>query len=243
MGVGGAVFNSVNGTLHVSDCYFASNISDKGGAIANFGAMTINTPAGRPKSEFLGNTTSGGGFGGAIFTGAIAPLATADIQHTIFTDNVAGGDNPGRLATFKGGAIATNAGGLMNIAHCTFNDNRAQDGGAIYADGLPAQFATLTVSDTAFTNNFALNILGRGGAVIIGDLNAHFTRCAFNSNSAETEGGAIFQDMGQLTLDTCTFVGNTALGPFGSHDIANLVVGGSPSTVFLINTSAVVVLI
>ncbi len=239
--VGGAIFNS-GGILTVVNCYFGGNVGKDGGAIANLGSLTVTGAAnGGAKSEFSGNTSEG--FGGAIYTGGAGPVPVADIQNTLFTDNVAG-DTPGRLGTHKGGAIATNLGGFLSIAGCTFTANKAQDGGAMYADGPSSINPNLLVSDSKFESNHAHGLRGNGGAAWIKELNAKFTTCQINSNQSDNEGGGIFQDAGKLDLVTCMFAGNVALGSWDGRfadDVANFVGLGNPTTVTLFGTVVTVV--
>lgn len=242
-GDGGVLFNGVNSSTTVVNCYFASNLAKNGGAIDNSGQLTVAPQAaGAAKTEFLGNTTEL--FGGAIRTGAVG-ICTADIHDAVFTDNVAGGDDPGRTGTHKGGAIASNVGGTLAVTGCTFTANRAQEGGAIYADapGALGGPLTFTVTNSAFESNHAIAAGAKGGAVYSGGNNAQMTGCAFRGNLSDMEGGAIYQFKGWLVLDTCTFMNNAASGPLGSPDVLNEVGLGNPTTVVLINTVVGVVLL
>jgi hypothetical protein len=118
--------------------------------------------------------------------------------------------------TDYGGAIYNR--GTLALNNCTFNNNSALLGGAIYNDGNDGS-ATLTVQNCAFSNNFG----GQYGGAILndGDLgNATLTvvGSTFNNNSSD-EGGAICNSIqssggGNAVVDVsnCTFTTNSAFG-------------------------------
>jgi hypothetical protein len=100
--------------------------------------------------DYRGNLTVTGcilsgnsaGRGGAIFNYG---GGTVTVSNTILSGNIA---NPSFAG--EGGAIYNNGvnGGTVTISGCTFSDNSAYEGGAIYEVGLP-----ITVSDSTFSNN------------------------------------------------------------------------------------------
>jgi hypothetical protein len=241
--MGGAILNTPNGILNVVNCRFYNNVAEEGGAIANYGFLTVAgwAPTGA-KSEFEHNTAKA--FGGAIVTGALGPPAcTADIQDSAFWDNVAG-DNPQREGKNKGGAVAFRFNGMLNVARCNFTDNKGSEGGALYADGPNHVNPSLTVTDSKFEHNLAEGLTGKGGAAFIDSLNSNFTRCEFKNNiavGALSEGGGFYQSAGKLTLDTCVFLTNKSFGPNGSDDVANVAPQGIVTTVFPFNTAVQVV--
>lgn len=109
--------------------------------------------------------------------------------------------HPFNSANGFGGAVYI-IGGVFE--GCTFVDNAAREGGAVYV-GTSATFTGCT-----FTGNSA----GRGGAIYRGG-NGVFsaTDCRFIANSG-VDGGAInfFVSSGNPTLTGCTFIGNSASG-------------------------------
>lgn len=238
---GGAIDNLPSATLSVVNCYFFNNVADSGGAIANQGNLTVSgwgpTAA---KSEFDHNTASA--FGGAIYIGGNGVvLAHTDLFDTIFTDNVCGVISP-RQATNKGGAIASNANGLLYVDGCTFTHNRAKQGGAIYADGGNTANPSVNIINSRFEDNQAgepgVNPAGsQGGALWIHGLNVYCFQADFFQNGSRFQAGAIFQFHGKLTLDTCLFVGNLANDQgVLSHDVGEIPPPGVPTVVFLINS-------
>lgn len=115
-----------------------------------------------------------------------------------------------------GGAIRSE--GLLTLIDCTFTDNHAALGGAVYIDVRPWLFGrdVLTVEDCMFENNFA----GSGGAIAIRtDFYSEDDRYSISSSQFEDNhaisgtGGAISADMtggSYLTMAETKFSVNTA---------------------------------
>jgi predicted outer membrane repeat protein len=82
----------------------------------------------------------------------------------------------------NGGAV--NNSGTFYAFRCTFSNNSAVDGGAIYNDD-----GIVDVSGCTFSNN---NVSHNGGALFNDDGDINVYGCIFNSNSASSTGGAIF---------------------------------------------------
>ena len=118
----------------------------------------------------------------------------------------------GNVGSGNGGSIyVKDVAAHLNISHCVFFNNRADDGGAIYADGvLSGNY--LDFDSVVFHANHATGQLG--GAIYIKEttLVGHF--CTFTMNTAST-GGAIF-GQSSITLFDSTFEGNTATGVGGA---------------------------
>jgi len=88
-----------------------------------------------------------------------------------------------------GGAIDVGDGATVNVNDDLFEENTAQNGGAIYDNG------TLTIDDSALGNNSATESgTGDGGAVYYGvdARNDTVTNSTFAYNTAVNEGGALF---------------------------------------------------
>jgi hypothetical protein len=102
------------------------------------------------------------------------------------------------------------------VRHCTFKDNSAGKGGAMYnmaSRSFPprrdAAAPAPLVVDCRFVGNRAR---GRGGAVA-NDLGTSptFRGCTFIDNSCDAKGGAVYDDFGcSPTLVNCLFAGNRA---------------------------------
>ncbi|WP_407377749.1 C1 family peptidase [Methanobrevibacter sp.] len=73
----------------------------------------------------------------------------------------------------------------VSLVNCTFDNNQAENGGAIYMDG-----GYLNIEDSQFLNNYAKN---SGGAIYTDFVNATITSTKFRNNHALNElGGAIY---------------------------------------------------
>jgi hypothetical protein len=102
-----------------------------------------------------------------------------------------------------GGGIVNSAD--LTLTRCTFTDNTAVIGGAIYNFQ-----GTVTATDCTFNGNTATSTdFGEGGGAIysIGTLN--IADSTFTNNQAR-DGGAIYNYQGTCTVTGSTFTGNTA---------------------------------
>ena len=169
-GSGGAIYNTtrngVDGSVTINDAVFDGNTASKyGGAISNFGTMTVAGAA------FNTNTAATGG--------AIQNSNHANISDSSFTSNRAVGNisNPAESAFLL--APRSNEYGL----------DYGGNGGAIYACGITGSL--WIGNNTTFTENTATNA---GGAIDFINGMATFagsTNIAFTDNSADVIGGAI----------------------------------------------------
>ena len=117
------------------------------------------------------------------------------------------GRNPDSYANTFGGSITCPTSGYtpkVNINNCTFIDNYAVYGGAIYLCG-----GSLDITDSLFINNYAYNF---GGAIACEyGTNIKISRSKFlNSRSVADAGGAIYTRQATLKLDHVDFVGSSA---------------------------------
>ncbi len=104
--------------------------------------------------------------------------------------------------------IAT--GFAITISHCTFTNNFARDGGAVYSYDRAKPVFTACV----FTGNRADN----GGAILdrVG-VESVFTNCEFADNTARWRGGAVYFDYGSRPkLTGCVFRHNSTDGHGGA---------------------------
>ena len=194
-----------------------------GGAISETGASLTLT-----NDSFTADTTSSGGFGGAIWVNP-AGSARLTITNSSFTSNVAAESGPGQGGF--GGAISVQPGttGTLNIVNSTFASNISQSGatsgggfgGAI--DFEPSTGGTLSVTGSTFSSNAAAGSStqgGFGGGIFFnpaaGASALDITNSTFNGNSAGGHsgfGGAIFFQPAtgsSGTLTQVTIVGNSA---------------------------------
>ena len=104
-----------------------------------------------------------------------------------------------------GGAIYTNKD--LTIINCTFTDNRATDGGAIYADNVK-----MSLYNCTFISNHATSNGGAVAAVGEAPDDWEIFNCTFIDNVADEYGGAFYshaeQSMGNIV--NSTFIGNRA---------------------------------
>ncbi|MBL8800640.1 MAG: right-handed parallel beta-helix repeat-containing protein [Planctomycetes bacterium] len=122
-----------------------------------------------------------------------------------------------RLCTFSdntasfGGALYLASASNPSIASCTFNNNVGNNaGGALYAAG-GAQ-TTLT-SVTFQSNQAAMN----GAAVYLAPLSSlAAVNCAWNNNSTSQQGGGIWAQSATLTVTSSSFSSNQGLGGGGA---------------------------
>ncbi|MCL2687043.1 MAG: Ig-like domain repeat protein [Methanobrevibacter sp.] len=161
--------------------------------------------------EFINNTATGTGRsdgGGAVYVYD----ANVGIFNSIFVNNTAtgtGGNNGGGALHQWGDSS------ILVVDNCTFENNRASNGGAIFARGSTG----LTISNSTFVNNNATGTADdRGGGAIYQSGGGEFSlnSSTFNNNIA-TRGGALFIRANHPTVQNvtgCTFIDNTA--EFGS---------------------------
>jgi ribonuclease BN (tRNA processing enzyme) len=99
---------------------------------------------------------------------------------------------------------------MMTISHCTFTNNYARDGGAVYSYDRAKPVFTACV--------FAANRSENGGAVLdrVG-VGSTFKDCEFTGNTAHWRGGAVYFDYGSHPkLTGCVFRNNTTDGHGGA---------------------------
>ncbi len=125
-------------------------------------------------------------------------------QNVLFEDN--GSAEPG--FDLRGGAVRLRFGTIFTCTGCTFRNNAATEGGAIYANDGNTQ---LSLANTTLVGNNATSF---GGAVAVGSGVAGFDNVTAENNSAGSAGGAfhIGRDNGtaQAAFLNGAIRGNTA---------------------------------
>ncbi len=129
------------------------------------------------------------------------------------TDGTTYDSNGGGLLAYEGGirCIPTydyTIGFDMEISNCTFYDNYALSGGAVYA---------YHGANLEFTNcDFIENSANYGGAVIdVGGTNSVYNECNFEDNVAIYKGGAVITDYGAMSTFYDTIFTNNQAGTVG----------------------------
>jgi len=211
----GAGMYNVVGSPTVVKCTFYGNAAGFGGGMYNLDSNPNLTDC-----DFVKNYRAG------MYNDNSNPK----IVNCAFTNNVALGMIGGAASntwysspTFSNCAFSQNQasdGGAMynstdsepRLTNCAFDRNRATsgNGGAIYNNG-----SSVTLIGCIFTANSGRYTIGRGGA-ICNDWWSNLTAndCIFNGNEASREGGAIYNQMSDLTLSNCTLTQN-CISPAG----------------------------
>ncbi|MBE0534750.1 MAG: right-handed parallel beta-helix repeat-containing protein [Phycisphaerae bacterium] len=134
------------------------------------------------------------------------------VRNCIFVDN---------YAYKSGGAIhtvsaAAGNGLALRLEQCTFTDNTAQRGGAVYTEqmgqvtmeGCYFSGANIAAGDMPYFGGAAYN-LNCGEVRVVG--------CMFRDNAADTEGGGLKNEsVGSVVLRSCVFFNNTTIYSSGS---------------------------
>jgi len=206
-GNGGAYHATSAGDTVVSDSVFDANTAVEGGALwNNGGTMTVTD------SVFTGNTATGAAAddgGGAIFVNAGA----VEVSDSSFSNNAAGmaGDSGSdtSASSASGGAVLARAGTTLDVESSVFRNNSAQRAGGVF-EVLDASTTTLT-NVTATDNDAGANP-GNGGVLhVTGAGNVTVTGGVFARNTA-VEGGAFWNNQGEMTLTGVSIVNNEATG-------------------------------
>jgi hypothetical protein len=206
---GGGVDTDGSGTVVVNNSTFASNTCVNQGAAIWLDAIQAAT------SPVINTVLTSGGSG--YFT---APA---------FTFSGGGGTGGGGFGIVDGGGhvvgLILSAGGSGYTSPPTVNFVSNTGTGAAATALLQMQSANLTVTNSVFLNNTALN--GPTGAVGNAGTGAVvLTSDSFANNFSGTTGGGFGDENNQgiLTVSGCTFISNSALGDGGA------IQEGGPST-------------
>ena len=211
-GEGGAILNF--GTLTVDSSTLSGNSAGLGGgAILSFSTLTINS------STLSGNSA---GVGGGIYN-----LGTLAVSGSTFQNNQAFGFGGGlynvghmkvqdsgftaNSAGFTGGAVSNSFGGSGSVSGCSFTGNSAGGGGG---GGISVFAGSLTILNDTFADN---TTTGSGGGVEVEFGSATVIGCTFTNNSAAIQGGGIANEFGTLSVGTSAFSGNTPDDIFGVY--------------------------
>ena len=217
---GGAYYQSI-GSLTADTLKVSSNTVDTTSHVMGAGMALWGVGGSINNAEFSSNTatTAQSALGGGLYVKGDASNGTAD--------------GNGKIS--------------LELAGVTFDGNKVNgatesQGGALYILGAddPAN-ATVTVSNSVFSNNKAEGTNGWGGAIYnAGTLSVDSTR--FENNTASAQGGAIYvYPKAELDVTNSYFKGNSgtaggAVAIFGDnsvtpeHSISNTVFEGNTAT-------------
>ena len=207
-GNGGAVHVSGAGDIQVNGGVFDSNVSEEGGALwNNGGTMTV---ADATFSNNAANGTEADMGGGAIFGNIGGANGTIVVSGSMFQGNMAGDADDGEGdSSASGGAILTGDGTTLEVTNSVFRDNTARRAGG----AIEVRAGTMTtLTNVTGTGNDAGQNPGNGGFLhVTGDGDVTVTGGSFARNLA-VEGGAFWNNQGEMTIDGASIVNNEATG-------------------------------
>lgn len=153
--------------------------------VSSYGQLMLNQIALTRLGSSSGNTNS------AINSGGILELRDCTIQDC--------------LSSRVGGALFAYAGSIYADG-CTFSQNTAGDGGALWIQG---SSTTTSLNRCTIAGNSAISAFG-GGLVFLGD-SLKISHCTISSNSAPSSAAGIFiQSPSKFELSNSIIAGNTA---------------------------------
>ena len=198
-GYGGAVYSYYYSNTNASQSTFTRNEAlYSGGALYCYYYCGLNVRG----SDFTYNVASNLS-GGAVYWN---PLSAG------YDMNFVGNDLSGNVSRYEGGGLYTYTGGSVLVQGNHFDGNLLDDdsfGGGLHASG----YGDLVVWDNTLTNNES--IIGAGAFIGAGaddDATAWLVNNVLAENAANRVGGGIaLVDVGDLTFENNTLLGNQAL--------------------------------
>ncbi len=197
------VLNIGYSIYYISDCKFEDNSTPYwGGTIYSYMAELQVTDC-----DFINNHNLNDD-GGAVYIGGFnAPVP-------IFTDCYFYGNTAARY----GGAISAYS-APYKVSGCTFENNTAVFGGALYIDDWHSSTSSWSLVDRCIFRN---NQADYGGAIYsYDDNNLYVKNSLLYNNYAEYSGGGIFLNYINLTLLNCTLIGNSTSENGGGLYLSN----------------------
>ncbi|WP_298523660.1 C1 family peptidase [uncultured Methanobrevibacter sp.] len=236
------------GTVTVYDSVFTSKIPNRFGQIALVKSeyyldnLTFENITSSYSPAIYATSASGSivnsrfkNLAAAISAGAISIKEGSNtyIQNCQFI-NTCSSKNAGAIHVDIAGVSGSSAGNVT-IMDTLFKDTVSEFGGAYIQLG-----GNLSINNSEFINNKATYA---GGSIYISYANAEIDNCMFDSNSLEliegypTCGGALYCDMGNLTLSNSTFINNSASSgnAIYAYDASYNITG----SIFINNTNAI----
>lgn len=214
---------------------FDNNTAVEGGALWNNGGTMSVAGATFTNNNATGGDTDNPDQGGGAFYANTAG-GVLDISDSTFDGNSANGD------ISSGGAIFVNEGATLTLSNSTLSNNTAnRAGGAIeLRDG---SSATLDQVDAAMNtaNTTAGGGGGNGGVVHVSGAAAVDVTGGLYANNTAVEGGAFWNNQGEMSFDGVSIVGNEATGDDASQGGGGIFAetndaGADSGTLTIINT-------
>jgi uncharacterized repeat protein (TIGR01451 family) len=235
-------FSTTKGPITVSASNLSNSVSDSpGGAlyIADAGPLNVANSA-------VDTTSTDDDEGGAIYDDASGAIT---ISGSTMSGDSSGDTDGGVLfaddtgattvtnSTFDGDSAGGADGGAiymdqsdLTLSGSTFIGDTGEGGGAVDVDGSSAT-AAQTITTSTFADNTATN--SEGGAVYDEEGDLTLSRSTFTGNNASDEGGAFYYDSDDgLALTNDTFDGNEAVQEGGGIAFA---IGTSTGTIEVLN--------
>ena len=143
-----------------------------------------------------------------------------NVLFTSFKEGVHGFTITGGNALQGGGIFVTSW--AVSITGCVFENNTADEGGAIYINSV----FTTRVANCVFQNNHA-NVAG--GAIYVKNSKGPFTHCRFEQNTSDGTGGALQYENASLEMYNSVLHDNDAITAGGA------IQGNASVTSFIVN--------
>ncbi|MGH7138054.1 MAG: choice-of-anchor Q domain-containing protein, partial [Pirellulales bacterium] len=213
-GTGGAIDNQ--GTLSLSDSAITNSVaSASGGAIYSEPGTSLSLDG----TTVSGNSAHDGG-GIAIDSASSATISNSTISDNSVPTGGGGIEVAGPLAvsgsTIDGNSAGMFGGGVMNltssatltISQTTFSNNTAQSGGGLWTE------STTTIDDSTFADNVGQGAAGQDGST---DSLIDFYHEGYGGGGGGAGLGAAIFNQATLTVSNSTFTGNQAAGGAGGQ--------------------------
>jgi predicted outer membrane repeat protein len=191
---GGAIYAADSNVTEVGGLAEHDTAAHDGGAIALFPGADGGTGSITGVTFKHDTVTATGGWGGAIYTGALPVSSPLTVSQSDFTANTA--------PLGQGGAIWTDS-RATDVTKSGFYQNEAKNGGAVFNhDGA----AVLTITDTKAESNRASD----DGGALYNDTaaTAHLDHSEIAFNLAGTAGGGGIYNLGTATLTSTAVFSN-----------------------------------
>jgi len=239
-GLGGAVYVGPNCAPEFIDCTFTNN-SCEGGlcGITGIDGMPMDhrqEPGLRWKIDSFGAAVFCADYSSVVFKNCTFSNNFTDPNRPIMDPNlpydpVTNYDNDDIFVGF-GGAVAFKDNADVTFENCTFTDNSADKGGAIFCTRSDSRINDCNFVDNSaqsgggvlfaggfgqisrsnFTGNEASGDVGRGGAICSLGANALISNCNISKNEADSSGGGVYISSKDADGNDLIIDGNTVFG-------------------------------